>query len=194
MNKKFTLVVNGKFHLFDVAAELYKKGLLKRVISSMPYFIAKRYGIGREVYVGLPIFEVYKRVWRKVFRREPSVNLYAFLFTKVSSFFVPKDTDVVIGLAGYSKEVFESTKLNRAIKILDRSSTHTLENINLKTKAAQYHNINWAPHPSSFIERELDEYTLADKILVPSGYVAKTFTKHGVNEDVLVKNPYAISK
>lgn len=190
---KITVVVNGRFHAFDYAAELNKNQQLYRLISTMPFSVAKKFGINKKNYIGLPIFEVIKKLYRKILRREPPTLLYAKVFTKIASFFVPNDSDVVISFAGYSQEIFEAKKLINTKKILDRGSTHTLENIRLNKLAADYHNTNWEPHSKIFIERELKEYQLADKILIPSSFVKKTFLKNDIPEAKLIQIPYAYS-
>lgn len=190
---KITVVVNGRFHAFDYAAELYKNKRLYRMISSMPYSVAKKYGIGREVYIGLPAFEVLKRSWRFLFKKEFFPLLYAKLFTITSLKFIPSDTDVVIGNAGCCEEIFKSKKLKNAEKILDRGSSHTLSNIKQNNLAAEYQHVNWKPNPLQFVNRELREYNLADKILIPSTYVKQTFIDNGISGDKLIQIPYAFS-
>ena len=121
----------------------------------MPALTARRYCIGKEAYVGLPIFEVLKRTWRKCFKRELPVCWYAKLFTKVALKFVPAETRVIISFAGYSEEIFNDPKLRSALKILDRGSTHCLENDTLNRLAAEYHGFTWKSHPEDFVKREL---------------------------------------
>jgi alpha-maltose-1-phosphate synthase len=192
-NLKITVVVNGRFHAFDYAAELYKKGLLNRMISSMPYSVAKKYGIGREVYIGLPIFEVLKRSWRILLKKEFSPVMYSKLFTKTALRFITSETDVVIANAGCCEEIFKAAKLKNAMKILDRGSTHALSNIYLNKLAAEYHHVDWIPNPIHYVERELREYGLADKILIPSTFVEQTFIDNGISMEKLIKIPYAFS-
>jgi glycosyltransferase involved in cell wall biosynthesis len=190
---KITIVVNGRFHAFDYAAELYKTGNLYRLISSMPYSVAKKYGIGREVYIGMPIFEVLKRSWRILFKRELPVMGYAKMFTRTALRFIPKDSDCIISFAGYSREIFESKVHKHAIKVLDRGSTHTLSNIILNKQAADYHNVKWKSHSENFVMREIHEYNLADKILVPSSFVKQTFIENCISPDKIIQIPYAFS-
>ena len=194
MSKKTTIIVNGRFHAFDYAAELQRRGALHKLISTMPRSRARKFNIAPGNYVGLPVFEAIKVVWRRVFRREPPTLWYARLFTRVALWFVPRDSEVIISFAGYSEEIFKAKKLRHALKVLDRSSTHTLANIALKQRAAEYHRLPWAPHPEKFIERELSEYALAHKILLPSTFVKQTFVDHGVSEEKVIQIPYAFSQ
>jgi alpha-maltose-1-phosphate synthase len=193
-HQKITVIVNGRFHAFDYASELHKRGLLYKMVSSMPYSVARRYGISRKKYIGLTFFEVLKRSWRIFFRREVPATFYAKLFTTTALKFVPSDSEVIISNAGYCKEIFTSSRLQSSIKILDRGSTHTLSNIMLNKLAADYHKINWLANPDNFVERELKEYELADKILVPSSFVMETFINNNISPDKLIKIPYAFSQ
>ena len=85
----------------------------------MPYSKAKKFNIPRKLYVGFPIFEAFKFIYRH-------------LFNKLANYFIPKNTDVIISFAGYSQEIFNDKRHIDKIKILDRGSTHTLTNISLK--------------------------------------------------------------
>lgn len=124
--KKITVIVNGRFHTFDYAAELHKLGYLDKLISTMPFYKAKSYGIGKDHYIGFSILEASKIVYREIFKKELPVNFYSKLFTLLANLFIPKNTDVIISFAGYSKEIFSDKKNFNKIKILDRGSTHTL--------------------------------------------------------------------
>jgi glycosyltransferase involved in cell wall biosynthesis len=190
---KITIIVNGRFHAFDYAAELCRRDLLGKLISSMPFTVAKRYGIRRDQYIGLPVFEVVKRFWRFIFKTEVPALLYAKLFTKTALHYLPEDSNVIISFAGYSKEIFESEKLKCVLKILDRGSTHTLTNINLNRIAAEYHKTLWVSNSLEFVNRELLEYDIADKVLVPSSFVTESFIKNGIAQEKIIQIPYAFS-
>ena len=191
--KKITVIVNGRFHAFDYAAELHKLGYLDKLISTMPYYKAKSFGISREHYVGFPILEASKILYRKIFNAELPVNVYAKLFTALAKLYVPRNTDVIIGFAGYSFEIFRDSKNLDKIKILDRGSTHTLTNIELKSQAATYHSTGYQSHNETFVKREIDEYEMADYIMVPSSFVKDTFINNNVSGSKLFLNPYAFS-
>lgn len=191
--KKITVIVNGRFHAFDYAAELHKLGYLDKLISTMPYYKAKSYGIGKEHYIGFPMLEASKIVYREIFKKELPVNFYAKLFTLLAKLFIPKNTDVIISFAGYSKEIFSDKKNFNKIKILDRGSTHTLANIELKRQAANYHKTFYQSQSKTFVDREIIEYDIADHIMVPSSFVKKTFINNNLPDNKLFLNPYAFS-
>lgn len=190
---KFTVIVNGRFHAFDYAAELHKMNKLDKLISTMPYSKAKEFGIPKDLYKGFPLIELIKITYRKIFRKELPLIAYSSFFCKIAKKHIPSTTNTIISFAGYSKEIFEDPENAAKLKILDRGSTHTLANIHLKREAAEYHNTTFTQHPENFIKRELKEYELADFIMVPSSFVEETFINNQVPKRKIIVNPYAFS-
>ncbi|KXX72546.1 glycosyltransferase family 4 protein [Flammeovirga sp. SJP92] len=189
---KYTVIVNGRFQAFDYASELHKQGKLDKLISSMPYYIAKKYNIPSDKYEGFPIFEYLKYSSRKVLKKNLPTMLYAKAFTKWAKTKIPKNTNVIFSSAGYSYEIFTDKQFQNVIKVLDRPSTHTLSNIELKKEAYRYHNSTFTPHKESFVKRELEEYKNANKIMIPSSFVERTFLDNGIKQDKIIKIPYPI--
>jgi starch synthase len=191
--KKITVIVNGRFHAFDYAAELNKLGVLYKLISTMPYSKAKIYGISRERYSSLFLLEILKKIWQVTFKRNLPVVFYSKLFNFFALRYIPIDSDVIIVNAGYALEIFQNKKFLSVKKILDRGSTHAVSNIQLNNLAAEYHSVIWNSNGKKFLSRELLEYSIADKILVPSTFVENTFTENGIAEEKIIKIPYPLS-
>lgn len=184
------MVVNGRFHAFDYAKELHKQNNLDLLISSMPYFVAKKFGIPRQKYIGLPIFEVLKRIWPIIFNKEINPVIYSRLFTYTSSLFISSKTSCIICNAGTAYEIFNKKKFSNKLKILDRGSSHTLQNILQNNRAAKYHDIVWKSHSEAYINRELKEYEICDLIIVPSSYAFKSFVENNVPSNKVKLNPF----
>jgi starch synthase len=191
--KKITVIVNGRFHAFDYAAELNKIGVLYRLISTMPYCKAKKFGISRERYRSLFLLEILKKVSQIFFKRDLPFVFYSKLFNFLALRHVPIDSDAIIVNAGYALEIFQNKKLFGIKKILDRGSTHAISNIKLNRLAAEYHSVSWKPNGKRFLNRELFEYDIADKILVPTSFVKDTFKENGIADEKLLKIPYPLS-
>lgn len=191
---KVTIIVYGRFHSFYYAKNLQDQGKLNKVISSMPYSIARKYGIHRQNYIGLPMFEVVKIFFYRVLKSKMPDMLNARLFTSIAKMFIPRTSDVIISVVGgCAYEIFRSARFANAIKIIDRVSTHSVENITLKSKAYSYAGIPWEQYPGElYVEREVEEYKMADIILVPSDFVKATFTKHKVEPEKVHVLPYIV--
>lgn len=185
-----SVVVSGRFHAFGYAQALYELDNLDILISTMPYSVAEQYGIPRNKYVGLPVLEILRRI----VRRGPNVTaldyLYSKIFTIVARRYIKASTEVIVSFAGFSYEIFADNRFNNAIKILDRGSTHTTENLSLKHQARKDHGLTPVRKNNKFNERELEEYLLADYIMVPSDFVMESFIKHNIGIGKLIVNPY----
>jgi glycosyltransferase involved in cell wall biosynthesis len=191
--RKITVVVNGRFHAFDYAAELNKLGVLYKLISTMPYSKAKKFGIPRERYCSLFLLEILKKIWQILFKRDLPVVFYSKLFNFFALRNIPIDSDTIIANAGYALEIFQNEKFLGIKKILDRGSTHAISNIQLNKLAADYHSVIWNSNGEQFLRRELLEYSISDKILVPTTFVGDTFIENGIAEGKLIKIPYPLS-
>ncbi|HTZ11240.1 MAG TPA: glycosyltransferase family 1 protein, partial [Candidatus Margulisiibacteriota bacterium] len=63
---QITISVGGRFHAFYLAQQLFKRGYLKRLITSYPKFEVKKYGIPPDLVRSLVLMEVLERLWEKL--------------------------------------------------------------------------------------------------------------------------------
>ena len=93
-----------------------------------------------------------------------------------------------MGWSGFSKKCFIKAQKYNCIKILERGSSHIKYQKEILLN--EYNNLGIKPNVPSqkMIEKEMDEYNLADFICVPSEYVKESFIKYGIAEDKIIKN------
>lgn len=174
MNVK--IIVAGSFHASLVAKVLAEAGHAVTVISSTPPQYWRRDGFkGRIVYIPL-VFQLIRKVFG---RRQFSWQKYidSIIFDFIASIFV-KNGDVVYGFAGCS--LYSG---RRAIKvggryILDRACPHfEYQEALLKH---EYAKLEIDFYGSGFFRKKmlLEEYYLAEKIIVPSQYSANSFCNY----------------
>ena len=104
-NKKIIISVGGRFHAFNLAKQLLKRGFLKRLITSYPKFEVKKHGIPSQKTSSILIKELLERSWRKlpVFLR----NIYnpqffiSDLYDKLASRKITK-SDIFVGWSSFS--------------------------------------------------------------------------------------------
>ena len=103
-----------------------------------------------------------------------------------------KNIDILVGWSGFSKRCFTKAKKFNCIKILERGSSHIQFQKNILVE--EYNKLGIKPDiPSKkMINKELEEYKLADFICVPSEYVKETFIKQGIKENKIIKIPYGV--
>ena len=107
MNKKIkiTICVGGVFHAFNVARVLDSYNALRKIITSYPYFKLKKWSTPLErkkiscVFIAEILFWLFKKIF--IFKNKASYTK-SILFDWLSSFIIPKDTDVFIGFPSVS--------------------------------------------------------------------------------------------
>lgn len=83
--------------------------------------------------------------------------------------------DVFIGWATKCLYAARKAKRSGALFVLDRACPHRDFQEALLERESERVGVRYHPQPQWFRERQLEEYALADAILVPSTYTARTF-------------------
>lgn len=201
MTNEFKVVIStpGRFHLFKVAYELEKRGLLEQIYSTYPKFkIFPREKISKEKVTSFPVGELFFRVGLKV-----NLNKYPSIISRIEKFKSDLfDYQVSNRLKIYSSDIIfhgqssvqvQSFKVaqKKGIKtVLERASSHVLFQNEILREEYEKHGIKHDKYqPDWFVKKELEEYELADKILVPSEFSKSTFIDMGVNTDKVMAIP-----
>ena len=193
---KITILVGGKFHAFNLAEQINKKNFLKLLITSYPKFSLKKYGIKKDKIYSIYLKEVLIKIFNKfeVFRNffDYNYHLSNYFDNKASKVIDFSDTDLLIGWSGFSKFSFLKAKKFKCIKILERGSSHI--KFQKEILKDEYLKLGIKPNiPSDkMIDKEIEEYDLADYIFVPSQFVKDTFLKYGFSDKKIVKIPYGV--
>ena len=193
---KVTVSVIGRFWAFYLASQLYRKGHLRRLITTYPKFETVKYGIPRSHIVShLPI-EVFSRAWHRtpawLKDRYNAQYLIHDTVDRLAAARIPRDTDVFVGWSSVSLRSLRQAKRCGAVTVLERGSSHMQYQTNILQE--EYQRFGLTPlvaHPGIF-ERELQEYREADYIAVPSKFVKDTFLDYGVPETKLLHVPFGV--
>lgn len=192
---KIAILSPGRFHVCDLARELSALGHEVYFYSYVPRARTHKFGLPNAsakpvlVWVAIPLFI------SRLLKKTPLSN-WANNFLKdwmdfvVSRFMKP--CDVVIAMSGcFNRSVALARKKWRAKILIERGSRHILSQkkilddlllINPKTKTVSKEDVR----------RELKDYQLADRIVVPSKHVMQSFVEYGVPEERLFRNPYGV--
>lgn len=187
--------VGGRFHAFNLAQQLLKRGLLKKLITSYPKFEVKKWGISARKTDSVLLKEIIERGWRKLppFLREVYNPQYFIheVFDCSASRKINK-ADLFIGWSSFSLRSLRKAKKAGMITVIDRGSSHIVyQNEILKEEYERFGIKPELPHPK-IIEKELKEYKEADYICIPSMFVKRTFLEKGVPENKLIHVPYGV--
>jgi glycosyltransferase involved in cell wall biosynthesis len=102
------------------------------------------------------------------------------------------EPSVVNGLSGFATETLSRASARGITVFCDRGSWHILEQKRVLDEEANRIDAPRAHFDPFMIERELREYQLADRILVPSERARQSFIQRGVDAERVVKIPYGV--
>lgn len=195
---RVSISVGGRFHAFDLALQLLKRGFLSQLITSYPKSYAKRYGIPPELVRSVIGKEIMKRGWdrmpllvRSLWNPDFFINTY-FDWRAAKQL---SSCDIFVGWANQSSRALQKAKSFGAVTVLERGSSHIAHQNDLLKAEYERWGVrvpqNLLPHPR-ILEEELREYEVADYISIPSHFVKRTFLEKGFPESKLIHAPYGV--
>ena len=194
---KVTILVGGRFHAFDLAYTLEKRGYLLNLITSYPKWkIREHFNIDKKKIKTVILKEIIERIIIKL----KLTHYLAFLSVYLNKYFEYfaskkvnyKNTDILIGWSGFSYKTFQKSKDYNLIKILERGSSHIQFQSEILLEEHKRFNIKFKINDNE-INQEIKEYNLADYISIPSTFVKKTFLLKGFDEKKLILTPYGVN-
>jgi glycosyltransferase involved in cell wall biosynthesis len=185
---KITVSVHGRYHAFDLAKGLSKRGYLDQLLTTYPKFIARKV-VGTDVSIkSMPLLELRRRMYSKLgIGGKPDLGI-AKSFGNFSRQRIRVDTDIFVGWSSASLEAINPAQDLGSKVIIERGSTHIVSQTDVLRAAYKELGLSFYETESEIIEREEQEYALADKISVPSNYAAQTFVDRGVSIDKIFVN------
>lgn len=187
---KITISINGRFHAFDLAREMYKRGYLRKLITTYPKQKTEEWDIPGHLVVSIWPLEVLKRLQKKVSGNFFKKNFTLYekqVFDIMTSFLMSKDSDIFIGWSSNSLRTISECKKNNIFTILERGSAHIQEQIELLAEEHRINKLSYLKHHEKITKRELFEYEITDIIEVPSTYAYKSFLDKGVSQRKMIK-------
>ena len=192
---KISIAVCGRFHAFDLARELDRRDELGTLWTSYPQERATAFGIPSQRIASLWPHEAWNRIAQRFpgpfdLRDAPLALFDRRVADKLSRSLRP---DVVIAWSGAALRTLETARELGALAVCERGSTHIQYQDRVLRREYERLGVDGrVPHPRT-IERELREYELADRITVPSRFVAQTFVEAGVPAEKIVQVPYGVA-
>jgi len=194
-NIKVTLVCIGKFHLFALARELIKKGMLERVFSGYPSWKLRDENIPVECLETFPWLQTPYMALSKWgfsgdsrFQRELAWHANESLDRHVARNL--PDSDVLFALSGSGLNCGLEAQKKGVKYICDRGSSHIRYQNTILREEFERWGETFAGIDPRVIAKEESEYDAADIITVPSVFAYRSFVQMGVPESKLRKVPY----
>jgi glycosyltransferase involved in cell wall biosynthesis len=196
MSLKIAIVVQGRFHAFDLARELLQLGHDVILFTNYPAFVAERFGVPRERVRSFLAHGVGSRILWRAFPRGLNgkvEQLANTLFGKwAASEIMRQDWNAIIGFSGICEESFRLLANRGTVKLLQRASSHIRTQWQLLSEEQSRAGC-WIEKPSPWIiAREEREYALADVICVLGGFAYQSFLDRGVPASRLCQFPVGV--
>ena len=194
---KVTVSVCRRFHAFNLAQELQKKGYLHKLISTYPTFAITKYGIDKKFIHSLWHLEVISRSWYRLpswLKGDRNLQLwFSEQFDRSVTNSLSPGFDLFVGWSGFNFWSLHRAKELGAKTVIERGSSH----MQYQTIILQEEYERWGlkfteTHPGVY-EREIKSYADADRIAIPSLFVKRTFLEQGIPESKLIHVPYGTS-
>lgn len=188
--------VPGRFHAFDLASQLQKKGYLSQLITPYPRFEVVKYAIPKQKVMSFIAKELIQRAWEGLpawvrQRTNPQYYLRQWFDRFVEKNL--KNADIFVGWSGGSLRSLRRAQSLGMVTVIERGSTHIQTQDELLRNEFSRLGIPATslniPDPRT-IETELAEYDQADYICVPSLFAKNSFLKKGFPEKKILHNPY----
>jgi glycosyltransferase involved in cell wall biosynthesis len=193
---RVSISVIGKFHLFDLATELHKHGVLEKIFTAYPRFKLTHEQVPRTMVDSFPWFHtpyMSLRYFPNIGSRV--VDLISALDRNSFEGHVAKNIgcpDIYVGLSGTGLRAGRRVKETGGKYVCDRGSTHIEAQNQLLVEEHSLWGQPYQEIPKAIIAQEKAEYDSADMITVPSTFAERTFIDFGIPASKIAVIPYGV--
>lgn len=190
---RIAVSVHGRFHAFELALGLHRRGLLECLQTTYPTYVTKRI-MGPDVPLHTaPWLEAWRRLYPKL-KVGPQPD---FAIAKAFGSFAARSlrgsrADLVVGWSSATLELIVPAQDAGMKVIVERGSSHIIHQTEILRNEYIHRGKDFTVTDPRIIVRELREYELADAIAVPSRFAARTFTERGIPEEKMIVTPLGV--
>ena len=186
-----TISVGGRFHGFDLAQQLHKRGFLRSLITSYPQFKVAEWGIEQSRIRSIISHEVFSRVSRKLRISDLQTNLNR-RYDRIAAKRITADIDILVAWSSMALCSLARARALGAKTILERGSAHIAYQDQLLREEYEITGTKPELPDRGVIEQECQEYNQADYICVPSTFAYRSFVERGVSPSKLLIVPLGV--
>lgn len=193
---KIAIVVNGRFHAFNLARALIGRGQDVRIFTNYPKWAVRRFGISAENVRSFWFHGILARAAQflhdNIRLPYPEAWLNVMFGRWAAKNIINESWDVVHTWSGVSEEVLLALQGSKTAVILLRGSSHIKTQARLlqeeETRTGEQ-----IEKPSNWmIAREVREYSLSDYIGILCSFAYLSFIAEGVAKERLLLIPFGI--
>ena len=192
---KIAIATTGRFHVLDLAKELIKNDYEVIFYSLVPPWRLRHFGIEKKYcknlfFWMLPLI-VLHRMAKGRWLRIKTDNLLNLAIDWLIAFKL-EECEIFIGMSGLSNRSALKAKAKYGAKIyIERGSRHILSQKKILDDLKK-EGMNVETVDEIHVKRELISYDLADKIVVASTHVQRSFVEEGCESNKLFVNTYGV--
>src|SRR5579863_413733 len=190
---KVALSTIGRFHSFDLARQLDKRGALSCIFTGYPRFKLKNERLAHEK---IQCFPWLQAPYMKLGSLNSHLKVYWERYSAITfDHYVARnlpDCDLFCGLSGSATRSGRVAKKRGIRYVCDRGSSHISFQNQILTEEFDRHGIRFRGIDPTVMEREEEEYENADAITVPSTFALNTFVERGIKREKLRLVPYGV--
>lgn len=193
-----TIIVKGRFHLFDLTRELEKLGHNIVLITTLPKFVARKFGIFTSIVKSKIFVELFERIWMRIpffftQKLNPQYFVMNFFGKQASKNLISNGDILLVGSSSALDAMRHAKKIGYRVTILERGSSHIEYQHKILLQEQEIYGITKTITHPKVIAKELLEYQEADFISVPSNFVKNTFLEYGIPSQKILLNPYGVN-
>lgn len=199
---KVTVSCGGKFHAFNLAEQLDKKGCLHKLITVfysknrgwLPEFRKDKEEINPDKVVTNIILALISGSLNKISLIKNLIN-WNYYFAEAFDIWTRSQvdkSDLLVAWSSFALHTLRAAKLDGTIIVIERGSSHILFQKEILEQEYERHGVNIKPIDGRIVQKELSEYNETDYIAVPSGYAKQTFIDQGINPEKIIHIPYGV--
>ena len=194
---RVTITTPGKFPPAFHAARYHEtRGELARIISPVPYERTSQFGVSRERSASLTPLGVWNygvQTYGPRSVQRPHQLLFSAAFDEIAAHMIG-DSDVVNCWCSTALRTIRAAHARGIPAVLEVASAHVATQSRLLREEGRRWgtDVDRAGLESGVIDRTVAEYDEADRIIVPSSFVRRTFVEQGVPGSKIAVLPYGI--
>jgi colanic acid/amylovoran biosynthesis glycosyltransferase len=180
---KIAIVVQGRFHAFDLGKALIARGHDVKLFTNYPKWAVKRFGFPEEYVRSFWLHGVIARASYRVagVDSQPDRWLHPLFGRWVANALAREQWDVIHGWSGVSEEIHGRSTNRHGFNFVMRGSAHIRAQDAILADEERRTGIR-LDRPGEWVQRrEEREYALADRVVVLSTFARDTFVAQGVD-------------
>lgn len=185
---KIAIVVQGRFHAFDLAKALLARGHDVTVFTNYPKWTVKRFGLPANRVRSFVLHGLISKCAYRIRRAlwfEPERWLNPMFGQWAASQLAKESWDVIHAWTGVSEELLGTAACQGALRMIMRGSAHIRVQSGILEHEEQRAGFRMDRPGPWIIAREEREYRNADRIVVLSGFARESFAEAGLKDDKL---------